>query len=165
MVARSAGILLFQVEAGALRCLLVHPGGPFWARKDLGVWSIVKGEYPPGDDPEAVARREFEEETGARVEAELLPLGEAAQSSRKVVTAFAAEQDFDCARLVSNTCTLEWPPRSGRMLSVPEVDRAEWFSPEVAQQKILKGQAVFLERLVRSLEDRLNQASRSAFSE
>ena len=131
--------------------LLVHPGGPFWARKDLGAWSIPKGEYAGSEDPLAVAVREFEEETGLRPEGEFRPLGELTQPGRKVVTAWAVEGDFDPRTLTSNTFELEWPPRSGRKATFPEVDRAEWFSPALAREKILKGQGEFIARLLQAI--------------
>ena len=148
MPKRSAGILMYRRGAQGLELLLVHPGGPFWARKDLGAWSIPKGEYSEPEDPLAVALREFEEETGTQPRGELRPLGEVTQPGRKVVTAFALEGDFDPATLKSNTFELEWPPRSGRRASFPEVDRAEWFSPQIAREKILQGQRELIDRLL-----------------
>jgi predicted NUDIX family NTP pyrophosphohydrolase len=148
---RSAGILMYRRSGGRLELLLVHPGGPFWARKDLGAWSIPKGEYAPPEDPQVVARREFEEETGVALRGALQPLGEVVQAGRKVVTAFAIEGDFDPTRLKSNTFELEWPPRSGRKAQFPEVDRAQWFSPEEAREKILSGQRDFIDRLIAAL--------------
>src|SRR5258708_19379900 len=124
MPKRSAGILLYRRRAGGLELLLVHPGGPFWAKKDLGAWSIPKGEYAQGEEPLMVARRELEEETGMRVAGHFLPLGEVTQPGRKIVTAFALEGDFDPATLRSNVFELEWPPRSGRRQSFPETHRA-----------------------------------------
>ena len=124
MPRRSAGILLYNTTAAGTLLLLVHPGGPFWARKDDGAWSIPKGEYEPGDDVMQVALREFAEETGSAIAADLVPLGEFRQAGGKLVTAFAAEGDFDPAALRSNTFSVEWPPKSGRMRSFPEVDRA-----------------------------------------
>jgi predicted NUDIX family NTP pyrophosphohydrolase len=151
MPQRSAGILLYRRQEGAIEVLLVHPGGPFWAKKDEGAWSIPKGEYAAGEDPLAAARREFEEETGARPESESVALGAFRQSSAKIVDAWAIEGDFDPATLKSNTFTLEWPPRSGKLREVPEVDRAAWFAPEQAARKILKGQRPILEALLRHL--------------
>src|SRR5262245_52371083 len=148
MPKRSAGILMYRRGEAGLELLLVHPGGPFWARKDLGAWSIPKGEYSATEDPLAVAIREFEEETGVQPRGTFMPLGEVVQRGRKVVTAFAVEGDFDPAVLKSNTFELEWPPRSGRLATFPEVDRAEWFSPEGARDKILEGQRDFITRLV-----------------
>jgi predicted NUDIX family NTP pyrophosphohydrolase len=151
MAVKSAGILLYKHEAGELRVLLVHPGGPFWAKKDAGAWSIPKGEYVEGEDPEAAARREFEEELGVALEGALRPLGEAVQPSRKRVTAFAAERDLDVAAIRSNSFEIEWPPKSGRRQSFPEVDQASWFTLEEAREKILPGQRVFLDRLLEML--------------
>lgn len=147
MAAKSAGVLLYNRKAGALRVLLVHPGGPFWAKKDAGAWSIPKGEYAEGEDPEAAARREFEEELGVALEGELRPLGEAVQPSRKRIVAYAVEGELDPARIVSNTFEMEWPPRSGRRQAFPEIDRAGWFTLAEAREKLLPGQRVFLDRL------------------
>ncbi len=151
MPKRSAGILMYRRSGEGVELLLIHPGGPFWARKDRGAWSIPKGEYAPPEDPQAVALREFEEETGLALRGALRPLGELVQPGRKVVTAFALEGDFDPARLKSNTFELEWPPRSGRKAQFPEVDRAAWFSPEEAREKILSGQRDFIDRLIAAL--------------
>ena len=152
MAKRSAGILLYRGRGPGLRLLLVHPGGPFWAKKDLGAWSIPKGEYQEGEDPLSVAKREFEEELGsAPPEGAVIDLGEIVQPSRKVITAFALEGDFDPNRLNSNLFELEWPPKSGRKQSFPEVDRAEWFSVEEARKKSLPGQAPFIDRLIERL--------------
>ena len=149
MPRRSAGILLYRRSAGTLEVLLVHPGGPFWAKKDLGAWSIPKGEYEEGEDPRACALREFEEELGAPPPAgPLVELGTAKQSGGKVVTAWAAEGDVDAAAARSNTFTLEWPPRSGVMREFPEADRAEWFEVDEARRRINPAQAVFLDRLL-----------------
>ncbi len=149
MARRSAGILLHRSGPGGEReVLLVHPGGPFWAKKDLGAWSIPKGEHADDEDPQVCALRELEEETGARVGADgLADLGEIRQRGGKVVRAWAAEGDLDAAQLRSNTFTLEWPPRSGRMQEFPEVDRAEWFSIQEARRRILPAQAELLDRL------------------
>ena len=148
MPRQSAGILLYRRAAGNLEVLLVHPGGPYWAKKDLGAWSIPKGEYEEGEDPRACALREFEEELGAAPPAgTLAELGTAKQSGGKVVTAWAAAGDLDPAVAHSNTFTLEWPPRSGVMREFPEVDRADWFSIDEARRRINPAQAVFLDRL------------------
>lgn len=148
MAARSAGILLHRTRDGALEVLLVHPGGPLWARRDLGAWSIPKGEYYPGEDPEAAARREFEEELGTAVPAgEAKDLGEVRQKSGKFVRAWSLEGDLDAATITSNTLELEWPPRSGRMIEIPEVDRAEWFPLPLAREKINAAQVELLDRL------------------
>ena len=145
---RSAGILMYRRDGGGLRLLLVHPGGPFWAKKDFGAWSIPKGEYVDGENPLAVARREFAEELGRAPDGDFQELGELVQPSRKIVSAWAVEGDFDVGTLTSNTFELEWPPKSGRRQSFPEVDRAAWFTPEEARQKILPGQRDFIERLL-----------------
>jgi predicted NUDIX family NTP pyrophosphohydrolase len=149
MAVKSAGVLLYRREGGELRVLLVHPGGPFWAKKDAGAWSIPKGEYSDGEDPEAAARREFAEELGVALGGDLQPLGEAVQPSRKRVVAFAAEGDLDVAAIRSNSFEIEWPPKSGRRQSFPEVDRAGWFSLDEAREKLLPGQRVFLDRLAK----------------
>ena len=146
---RSAGILLHRISGGAPEVLLVHPGGPFWARRDAGAWSIPKGEYEDGDDPLAAALREFEEETGTALEAgELRDLGEVKQKGGKVVRAWAAEGDIDAGTVRSNTFTMEWPPRSGRTAEFPEVDRAGWFALDEAREKLNPAQAEFLDRLL-----------------
>jgi predicted NUDIX family NTP pyrophosphohydrolase len=145
---RSSGILLFRRTAG-LEVLLVHPGGPFWAKKDLGAWSIPKGEHDDAEEALAAALREFEEETGTKPHAgELADLGTVKQKSGKVVQAYALEGDLDAASIRSNTFTMQWPPRSGREASFPEVDRAEWFAVEEARERINPAQAAFLDRLI-----------------
>ena len=151
MPKRSAGILMYRQPLAGLELLLVHPGGPLWARKDWGAWSIPKGEYGEGEDPLTVARREFEEETGARAQGDFLPLGDLVQPGRKIVTAWAVEGDFDPSTLKSNEFELEWPPKSGRRASFPEVDRAAWFSPANARRKILPGQSEFIARLLQAI--------------
>ena len=151
MSKQSSGILLFRQSARGLEVLLVHPGGPFWARRDLGAWSIPKGEFDAGEDALAAARREFEEETGCEAAGEALALDPVRQSSGKLVHAWAVRGDFDPAKLDSNTFSLEWPPRSGRMQEFPEVDRAAWLTLEEAREKILKGQAGLLDQLRRRL--------------
>jgi predicted NUDIX family NTP pyrophosphohydrolase len=149
MAKQSAGIVLYRGRGPALRLLLVHPGGPFWAKKDLGAWSIPKGEYQEGENPLAVARREFEEELGSSAPAGATSeLGELVQPSRKVITAFAVEGDFDAGTFTSNLFEMEWPPKSGRLQSFPEVDRAQWFPLEEAREKILPGQRPFIDRLL-----------------
>ena len=149
---RSAGTLLYRFESGRPEVLLVHMGGPFWARKDEGAWSIPKGEYIDGEDERAVAAREFEEELGSPLPAgPEVELGSANQSGKSVVI-FARQADFDAASCVSNTFVLEWPPKSGRLQSFPEVDRAEWFDLPTARVKLVKGQVVFLDRLAGRLD-------------
>jgi predicted NUDIX family NTP pyrophosphohydrolase len=150
---RSAGILLYRRAAGGeLEVLLVHPGGPFWASRDLGAWSIPKGEVDPGEEERACALRELEEETGTGFpdagEADLLSLGEVRQKSGKVVTAWALEGDLDASAIACRTTfELEWPPRSGRMQAFPEVDRAAWLPLAAAREKLLPAQAPFIDRL------------------
>jgi predicted NUDIX family NTP pyrophosphohydrolase len=143
----SAGLLLYRRTASGIEVFLVHPGGPFWAKKDAGAWSIPKGEYLPGEDPLAAARREFAEETGIVLDGEAVDLGSVKQAGGKIVRAWAIEGDFDAGAIRSNTFALEWPPRSGRQQEFPEVDRAAWFDLETAQEKILKGQLDFIRRL------------------
>ena len=149
MPGRSAGILLHRVRDGRREVLLVHPGGPYWARKDAGAWSIPKGEYGDGDDPRACALREFEEELGAPLPActELADLGTVRQPGGKVITAFAAPGDLDPDAIRSNTFTIEWPPRSGRTQEFPEVDRAGWFDLGQAREKLNPAQAELVDRL------------------
>ena len=151
MSKQSAGILMYRRDPKDLSVLLVHPGGPFWAKKDLGAWSIPKGEYGPGEDPLAVAVREFEEETGTEPKGEFRPLGEVRQAGGKHVLAWAVEGDLDPAEIKSNSFEMEWPSRSGRKQSFPEIDRAGWFAPQAAREKILAGQREFIDRLVRML--------------
>ncbi len=150
MPKRSAGILMWKRDP-ALRVLLVHPGGPFWAKKDLGAWSIPKGEHAEGEDALAAARREFAEELGVEPKGEVTPLGEIKQKSGKRVAGFALHGDFDVAALASNTFELEWPPCSGKAAIFPEVDRAQWFTPEEAKAKINPAQRELIERLVHEL--------------
>jgi predicted NUDIX family NTP pyrophosphohydrolase len=151
---RSAGILLYRLKDGEPEVLLVHPGGPFWANKDAGAWSIPKGEYDDSEDPQACARREFQEETGSELgPGELIDLGSVRQKSGKQVTAWAAEGDLDPGTLVSNTFEMEWPPRSGTRQPFPEVDRAEWFDLESAREKLNPAQTAFLDRLAKRLRD------------
>jgi len=150
-VRRSAGLLLYRRRAAEVELLLVHPGGPFWRKKDLGAWSIPKGEYAQGEEPLAAAKREFAEETGMRPSGHFLPLGELVQRGGKIVTAFALEGDFDPTELRCNSFELEWPPRSGKRQSFPEVDRAQWFTPDEAQLKILPSQSKFIDRLLAAI--------------
>jgi predicted NUDIX family NTP pyrophosphohydrolase len=150
--AQSAGLLVYRMRDGVPEVLLVHPGGPFWKRRDEGAWSIPKGEIEPGENPVAVARREFREELGADPPAgELAPLGTVRQAGGKVVHAWAVRGDFDPGAMRSMAFEMEWPPRSGRRASFPEVDRAEWFGLERARTKILEAQRTFIERLEKEL--------------
>jgi predicted NUDIX family NTP pyrophosphohydrolase len=151
MPKRSAGLLIYRRKNHGTEVFLAHPGGPFWAKKDLNAWSIPKGEYGSEEDPLAAAKREFEEETGFRPEGTFVALGDLKQAGGKIVTAWAVEGDCDLSVLRSNTFSLEWPPRSGRMVEFPEVDRWQWFSIEEARERLLSGQKVFLDRLVELL--------------
>lgn len=153
MVKRSAGLLIYRFREGGLEVFLVHPGGPFWATKDFGVWSIPKGEIDEGEDPLEAARREFEEETGFRPEGVFRRLEPVRQRSGKIVYAWAVEGDCDPAALRSNTFPLEWPPRTGRFLDIPEVDRGGWFGIPQAREKILNGQRPLLTQLELILRD------------
>jgi predicted NUDIX family NTP pyrophosphohydrolase len=144
----SAGLLLYRTRDGIREVLLAHPGGPFWARRDDGAWSIPKGEVDEGEDPYAAARREFAEELGAvPPDGDPLPLGEVRLKSRKRVIAWALEGDFEPDQLVSMTFEMEWPPRSGRTATYPEVDRAAWFDLETARVKLNAGQVPLLDAL------------------
>jgi predicted NUDIX family NTP pyrophosphohydrolase len=156
---RSAGLLLYRMRAGTPQVLLVHPGGPLWARRDAGVWSIPKGEYEPGEDPLAAARREFGEELGVPPpEGPEHELGEVRQRSGKLVRAWALAGDLDASAAVSNSFELEWPPRSGRRVEVPEVDRAEWFTVEQARVKLNPAQVPLLDSLGDVLDGRAPSA-------
>ena len=148
MSKRSAGLLMYRRRAAGIEVFLVHPGGPFWEKKDLRAWSIPKGEYSEDEPPLAAAKREFEEETGFAAGGDFIELGELKQSGGKIVTAWAFQGDCDPARLRSNTFMMEWPPRSGRKVEFPEVDRASWFSIDDARERMLIGQRSFLERLL-----------------
>lgn len=154
MPKRSAGLLLYRRLRGAVEVLLVHPGGPYWAKKDEGAWSVPKGEYEEGDDPLDHAIREFSEELGTDPPdaSGALFLGELRQPGGKLVSAWALEGDLDVAAVASNTFTMEWPPRSGRTAEFPEVDRAEWFDPDTARRKLLRGQVTFVDRLMTDVE-------------
>ena len=147
----SAGLLMYRRRDGSLEVFLVHPGGPFWAKKDLGSWTIPKGEYLEGEDPLQAARREFQEETGFTAGGSFTALGDLKQPSGKILTAWAFEGDCDPAQLKSNTFPLEWPPRSGRQAEFPEIDRGAWFPIEAAREKLLPGQRPLLDGLLRSL--------------
>jgi predicted NUDIX family NTP pyrophosphohydrolase len=144
----SAGILLWRRNGGRLEVLLGHNGGPFWAKKDHGHWTVLKGEAEPGEELEAVARREFAEETSHELpQAPMIGLGEIVQKSGKLVVAWAVEGDLDPAAAVSNTFEMEWPPRSGRVQQFPEIDRVEWFAPDEARRRLKAAQVPFLDRL------------------
>ena len=148
---RSAGLLLYRHTPAGLEVLLVHPGGPFWTKKDDGAWSIPKGEIGDAEDPLAAAIREFAEETGAQPAGDFLPLAPIRQSGGKTVHAWALRSDFDPATLTSNLFSMEWPPRSGRLQQFPEVDRAAWFTLDIAREKILKSQLPLLDDLLRKI--------------
>jgi predicted NUDIX family NTP pyrophosphohydrolase len=145
MPKQSAGLLMYRLRESKLEFFLVHPGGPFWAKKDLGAWSIPKGEYTEGESPLEAACREFTEETGFTAEGDFLELGTIKQAGGKLVSAWAVEGDCDPARLRSNLCRIEWPPRSGRRMEIAEVDRGAWFGVEEARERILKSQAPFID--------------------
>lgn len=147
----SAGVLLFRRREGALEVLIAHPGGPFWRNKDEGAWSIPKGEFGPDEDPENAARRELAEEVGVIADGEMLDLGSVRQRSGKTVLAWAYEADFDPDLLVSNTFTVEWPPRSGTLAEFPEIDRVAWVVPEEAERKLNPAQVPLVHRLVAQL--------------
>lgn len=138
---------MYRLRGGEAEVLIVHPGGPFWAKKDIGAWSIPKGEYLPGDDPLETARREFREEMGSDVAGQFTALKPVRQAGGKLVTAFAVEGDFDTSTLESNTFEMEWPPRSGRKQEFPEVDRAEWFDLATAREKLNPTQATLVDQL------------------
>jgi predicted NUDIX family NTP pyrophosphohydrolase len=151
MAKQSAGLLLYRIRQGAPEVFLVHPGGPFWAKKDAGVWSIPKGEAAPGEDLLARAQREFTEETGFAIAGEFRPLAPIRQSGGKIVHAWAVAGDCDAATITSNTFDLEWPPRSGRVQAFPEVDRAQWFGLAAARDKINPAQRRLIDELERLL--------------
>jgi predicted NUDIX family NTP pyrophosphohydrolase len=146
-LASSAGILMYRQTGPGLEVLLVHPGGPFWRNKDDGAWSIPKGEMAEGEEPAVAAKREFLEETGCDLSGPLEPLGDIRQRGGKQVTAFAIEGDLEVSAIKSNTFEIEWPPKSGKMQSFPEIDRAEWFDLPAAHVKILESQRLLLDRL------------------
>lgn len=147
MPVNSAGILMYRRIGEGIEVLLVHPGGPFWRKRDLGAWSLPKGELNDGEDPDAAARREFEEELGVKGRGPLQPLGEVRQRAGKVVRGYALEGDLDVRNVRSNDLAIEWPPRSGRISHFPEIDRAAWFALPLAREKILASQRPFLDRL------------------
>jgi predicted NUDIX family NTP pyrophosphohydrolase len=153
----SAGILLFRRSAGQLEFLLAHPGGPFWAKRDAGAWSIPKGLIEPAEDYLAAALREFEEEIGVRPHGPFLPLGSVRQKAGKEIHAWACEGDVEPTRIKSNAISMEWPPRSGKRVEFPEVDRCEWFGTMEAQAKLNPAQFAFIERLEHALSSRPNE--------
>ncbi len=144
---KSAGILAYREGVSGLEVFLMHPGGPFWKNKDLGAWSIPKGEITDNEDEKEAAKREFEEETGMKVDADLVPLKPIRQKNGKTVMAWAVRQDIDPSKIVSNLFEIEWPPKSGKHQQFPEMDRAEWFSVSDAREKIIAGQAALIDEL------------------
>ncbi len=154
MPKKSAGLLMYRRRNGVLQFFLVHPGGPFWEKKDLGVWSIPKGEYTPEEDPLSAAQREFEEETGLKASGPFVPLTPIKQPSEKIIQAWAFERDCDPKSIKSNTFSMEWPPRSGKVQEFPEIDRGEWLGIEEATQKIQPGQVGFLLELQQMLSNK-----------
>jgi predicted NUDIX family NTP pyrophosphohydrolase len=152
MPKRSAGLLIYRRMPAGPEVLLVHPGGPFWAKKDYGAWSIPKGLVEAGEDDLAAARRETKEEIGVDIDGAFVPLGEYKQPGGKIVVAWAVEAEIDASTVVSNTFRLEWPPRSGQFRDYPEVDRAGWFGLTEARAKILQGQALMLDVLTRKID-------------
>jgi predicted NUDIX family NTP pyrophosphohydrolase len=148
MAKSSAGLLMYRRPQGVIEVFLVHSGGPFWEKKDLGSWSIPKGLFEEDEDPLEAAKREFKEETGFTVTGEFIPLTSLKQAGGKIIHAWAVEGDLDASSIKSNTFPMEWPPRSGKWKNFPEVDRAEWLTIDVAKEKILKGQIGFIEELL-----------------
>lgn len=157
MAKNSAGILLYRLKNKILEVLIVHPGGPFWAKKDLGAWSIPKGEFSNEEIPLEAAIREFEEEMGDQVKGDFIPMTPVRQNSGKLVYAFALEQDFDNSKIKSNTFTLEWPPKSGKLQEFPEIDKGDWFDFNTAKQKLNEKQANIIDELVQKLNLTDNQ--------
>jgi predicted NUDIX family NTP pyrophosphohydrolase len=153
MTKKSAGLLMYRRRNGKLEIMLVHPGGPFWVKKDLGSWSIPKGEYTNEEEPLEVAKREFQEETSFKAEGKFMVLTPIKQPSGKLITIWAFEGDCDASKIKSNTFTMEWPPRSGKQQEFPEVDRAAWFTISVAKKKIIKGQTGFIDELYQIIVD------------
>jgi len=153
MPRKSAGILLYKIESKAIKIFLVHPGGPFWSKKDDGAWSIPKGEFDDGEDPLGAAKREFEEETGIKISGGFLELNPIKQKSGKIVYAWAVEGDVDVSKIKSNEFEMEWPPKSGKMKSFPEIDKAAWFNLNEAKKKIIDAQS----SLIRELETMVNK--------
>ena len=151
MKIHSAGLLLYRYVDCRLQLMLVHPGGPFWAKRDAGAWSIPKGIYKQDEHPLQAAKREFKEETGFEIEGDFIDLGEIKQPSGKIIHAWAIECDIDTENIVSNTFRLEWPRNSGNVREYPEIDKGEWFDISQARHKILKGQSGFIEKLLEAL--------------
>jgi predicted NUDIX family NTP pyrophosphohydrolase len=151
MTKKSAGILLHRSTRNSVEVLLVHPGGPFWAKKDAGVWSIPKGEFSDDEDPLEAAKREFLEETGMEISGKFIELSPITQKSGKIVYAWAVRGDIDPARIRSNTFEIEWPPKSGKKQQFPEIDRGEWFSIDVAKGKINPRQGALIDELLKRL--------------
>lgn len=151
MAEHSGGILAYKYVCGKLEVMLAHPGGPYWAKKDDAAWSIPKGLQEESEQILDTAKREFEEETGCKVQKELLELGTIKQNSKKLITIFAVEMDIDVTRVKSNLFEMEWPPKSGKIQEFPENDKAQWFTIEEARKKIFKGQTGFLDKLVELL--------------
>jgi len=158
MAVHSAGILLFRFKSDKLEVMLVHPGGPFWARKDEGAWSIPKGLFDENETPLDAAKREFNEEIGLEVDGQFIELGEVKQPSGKIVHAWALEKDLDVTEIKSNSFTIEWPKNSGKMREYPEIDRADWFSLDEAREKILRGQIALLDRLEEVVAGQLSES-------
>ncbi|HEU0198937.1 MAG TPA: NUDIX domain-containing protein [Burkholderiaceae bacterium] len=159
---RSAGLLMFRRRGAGIEVLLVHPGGPYWVNKDLGAWSIPKGEYLDPEEPLAAAQREFQEETGCSPVGPFITLGDLKQRSGKVVSAWAFEGDCDALAVRSNSFEMEWPPKSGKLATFPEVDRAAWFGTDEARRRILPGQAAFIDALEQHLAAAGNAAAPQA---
>jgi predicted NUDIX family NTP pyrophosphohydrolase len=151
---KSAGLLVFRIRQNDLQIFLMHPGGPFFARKDLGAWSIPKGEIGENENEAEAAKREFEEETGFQFKGDLISLKPIKQKSGKTVVAWATEQDFDVSKIKSNLFEMEWPPKSGKYQQFPEMDRAEWFSVSDAKEKIISGQNGLIEELEKIVVNR-----------
>jgi predicted NUDIX family NTP pyrophosphohydrolase len=151
---KSAGILLYRYKNKNIEVMLAHPGGPFWAKKDVSAWSIPKGEFDDNEDALFAAQREFEEELGKKVVAKkFMELESVKSKSNKTVYAFAAEQDFDTSNITSNLCWIDWPPRSGKRIEIPEIDKAEWFNAETAKKKIIGYQLPLIDDLIKKLNE------------
>lgn len=152
MAKQSAGILLYRIKNNDLQVFLVHPGGPFWKNKDTGAWSVPKGEFSDDEDALVAARREFREETGTAINGNFIKLNPVKQKSGKIIYAWAAEGDIDQNSIVSNTFPLEWPPKSGKIMEVPEIDKANWFDTDTAKEKINDAQAALIDQLAEILK-------------